>query len=255
MGADVQSRLGTVALVALFVCHAGCTGGDVDAGPDDDGGMYQDAGVDGGDLSDAGDSDAGDIDAGDADAGDRDAGEDAGDVDAGPRFLNAFTTLDEMNAMASDDGEAKYLAPIDGLPREPPLVDDCYFQNMSITPWHQVFLMGFPETATISFQDYTSWVLRRATRKWWGGSVKLYPSAVHPITGTPPVMIYTVYSESTAASTVSVEDLVEVHARMQSCIPFASSFLAFLPTDTLQNQFVVQAASALADAGIATYTP
>jgi hypothetical protein len=243
--------LSLVARVGLFTCLTACTGADVDAGFDDDGGLPGDAGSDGGSEEDAGNTDAGDADAGASDAGDADAG----DVDAGPRFLNVLTSLSDLTAMASESGEAKYLAPVEALPRELPLVEDCYFQNMAITPWHQVFLLGFEETSSITFQEYVSWVLRRPTRKWWGGSVKLYPAAVHPITGTPPVMVYSAYAEQTAASALDVDDLVEVHARLQSCIPFASNFLAFLPTDTMQNQLVVQAAAVLADAGIATYTP
>jgi len=232
-----------------------CTGGVVDAGDGDAG--EDDAGALDAGLDDAGAHDAGVEDAGAIDAGANDAGpdDDAGVVDAGPRFLNVLTSLDDMALLDSDTGEVKFLAPVDGVAREPPLVEDCYFQNMQITPWHQVFLMGFEETADISFQDYTAWVLRRATRKWWGGSVKFYPTAVHPFTGTPPVLVYTAYAEQTAASALDVDDLVEVKTRLATCIPFAVDFLAFLPTDAMQSQLVVQAASALEDAGVATYTP
>ena len=88
----VRRSLIPLLLVAASGCGHSALEALVDSGPADSGAPIRDAGLDGGDASDAGPSDAGAADAGPADAGSGDAGsatdagsvEDAGPVDGGP---------------------------------------------------------------------------------------------------------------------------------------------------------------------------
>ena len=211
------------------------------APPPADGGV-NDAGVADGGWVDAGDDDAGVVDGGAPDGGD--------DVDAGPaaRFVIELDSEDTYQALAGDTGQVKYLAPVLDVAREAPLVDDCYFQNMTVTPWHIEFLHGFDELSDMTYQEYVDGVLKKSTRFLWGGSV-FRRQEPHPLNGGP-TLAYSVYAEDSPGNRLEVDELVEVHGILQACIPYASEELVFQPQGPAQVSFVDANLDVLVDAGI-----
>lgn len=213
------------------------------------------------DLVDAGGVDAGAADASSLDAAPTDSGsEDSGSSDAaplgdaGPHFLTTLDAPEDLAGLLAPGGDVKYLSPVVGAELRPPIVEPCYFQNMQLYPYHLLFLRSFPELATLGSNDYANLVLRRPTRIWWGGGVKLYPDVAHPIAGRG-VLAWTVYHEVAGADRLVADDVVAVHERLASCARFAPELLAFLPTDPYQSTLAHAEQAALAARGVAVIFP
>lgn len=211
--------------------------------------------ADGG-AGDAGSADAAALDAALEDSGLADSG--AADVgppgDAGPHFLTTLDTAEALAGLLAPGGDVKYLSPVVGAVPRPPIVEACYFQNMQLYPYHLLFLRSFPELATLGTSDYANLVLRRPTRIWWGGGVKLYPDVAHPIAGQG-VLAWTVYHEVAGSDRLLADDVVAVHQRLAACATFAPERLAFLPTDPYQSTLAHAEQAALAARGVAVIFP
>jgi pyruvate, water dikinase len=180
--------------------------------------------------------------------------EDVGPSDAGPAFLNVLATSQDLASLGKQTGDVKYLAPVVGQPPMQPITEACYFQNMKLYDYHLQFLRSFPELVNIGTQEYANLVLRRPTRIWWGGGLKLYPATPHPIAGQG-VIAWALYHEAAGADRLGTADVAAVHAILASCVTFAPELLAFLPTDPFQVSFARAERANLAAMGVAVILP
>lgn len=240
-------------LLGLAACGDSAPGPS-DAGPDLGLDTGADAGLeeDGGDLPDVAPRDAELTDDGGqpSDAGD---GGDGGPSDAGPAYLTALPTPEALDGLLGLAGDVKYLAPVVGVPPVV-LTEACYFQNMTLYPFHLLFLRSFPGLMNLSNQEYADRVLRRPTRIWWGGGLKRYPATPHPQGGLG-VIAWAVYHETAGADRLNADDLLAVQAILRSCVTFAPNELAFLPTDPFQNSFVRAERASLLAQGVPVILP
>ena len=186
-------------------------------------------------------------------ADDDDAADDDDSASAGPAFLTTLSTPTDL-ALLADGGGVKFIAPTEDWEREPPITEDCYFQNMEQYPWHLQFLLSFPELSGLDMPTYEAWVVQPETRIWWGGAIQLWPGVVHPITGQGGVLSFVVYSDY-ADPQLSVEQIVEVDATIRSCVPFASHLVVWVPDGGGQRAFAQDAADALTEAGVGVVLP
>lgn len=193
------------------------------------------------------DSEVDDTDPNDTDPGDTDPGDTAGETtdtgDVPPLepdgWLPVLESAADLATLAKEDGEVKYLASLVGEAPPAPLVPGCYFQDMRRWEFHIQFLRTFPGLEALPLQAYTAMVLSRATRVFWGGAVEPWPAAIHPRTGQPGVIAYSVYSDDLAGSLTGA-DLVEADATLEACIPFGADLLVFVPANIIQRQLTIQ---------------
>lgn len=176
------------------------------------------------------------------------------DVEPGESYLHELASAEDLARLSVDGGEVKYLAPVAGKSPPPPLLSSCYFQDMHQFEWHILFLRSFPGLETLPNSAYTSMVLARPTRVLWGGAVRAYASAIHPRTGKPGVIAYTVYSEALPGS-LTAADLIELDATLEACIPFARDLLVFVPGDVVQRQLVVSQKPTLEEGDVDVLAP
>lgn len=190
-----------------------------------------------------------DDDAGFADAGFADAG--VVDVDD----LAVLDDEDDIAALAGEGGAIKYLAPVAGAPATPP-IDGCRFQNTTLFPFHIPYLNHLLEESggSVSFDDYIARVLRRDTRRWWGGEVLWRESAPHPITGDPGTMVFALYTEDTPGNRLVADDVRAVYALLRVCAPAFAEDLAFGPSSPEQRTTAGAIRAELAAEGIAVLT-
>lgn len=168
-------------------------------------------------------------------------------------YLTTLAKASDLAAMTGDgDGNVKYVAQVEGRAAPEPLVERCYFQNMKQHSWHLDFLRSFPGLEGLAFQAYQSLVLRAASRRLWGGSVKSWPDTPHPERGAGGVVSYSVYSD---ASGVDVAAITEVDRTLKACAPFAKDRLVFVPDGAAQLGFLMRNRAALADAGVSSLFP
>jgi len=170
------------------------------------------------------------------------------------RLENAgqFGILADFTPDAGNPGEVKYLAPVGGKPRQAPLLADCYFQDMHLYAWHIFFLQSFPELRTMSLDAYTSLVLKHASRTLWGGGLKTWPAVRHPLTNQVGIVAYSIYSETTTVDLLTEQDILEVDARLKSCMPYATSLLVYVPDDPFQENALHTLQPKLAVEGVAS---
>jgi hypothetical protein len=126
---------------------------------------------------------------------------------------------------------------------------------MRLQPFHLPFLQSLDGGEDLGFSDYIDLVLRRATRVWWGGEVRLLATTTHPLTGEPGVFAWTLYTEDTAGNRLVIDDIRAGHAVMQRCAPAFSTRLAFVPGSNEQRATAAGARDLLADEGIAVFLP
>lgn len=192
-------------------------------------------------------------DAGASDGGVTDGGPDGGVDPIDERFLNVLETPADLAGLDTEMRQGvKFLANTATSSRAEPLVEDCYFQNMNRFRWHLEFLMSFDELAELDYETYLAWVLRPASRRWWGGYVKAHPNVLHPKTQRLGIVTFTIYSDP---GTLEVDHVVEVDRIMKRCIPFATELMAFLPESVEQKAFARQAMQALEDRGVTVVFP
>lgn len=193
--------------------------------------------------------------------GGRDAGVDGGPAadagladDAGPAAPDALALLDEVDALAllaGANGGVKYLAPVEGAAPRAPLEDACAFQNTARYPYHLEYLRAQPGGEGLTYQDYLALVLRRQTRVWWGGEVRLRPEAEHPLTNAPGVLAYTLYTEDSPGNRLTADDVRAVFAALTACAPAFDDALAFTPSSNEQRITAASIRETLAEEGIA----
>jgi hypothetical protein len=189
-------------------------------------------------------------------AGPDDAADDTADVpDTGPDYRERIELESDYIDLQAEGREVKYLAMVDG--RERPLPQECLFQNTRRFPFHVQFLRGvFPdEFGELGMGAYTDLVLRRATRRWWGGELKRYSRITHPLSGRPGIAIYTVYQERGPDENLAVEELVEVDRRLKACAPLLEGELVFVPSGAEQEDHVRPLVPELNARGVAVRFP
>lgn len=180
------------------------------------------------------------------------AGQSGEPVDSLPVIQNA----DQYAALSGEGAEVKYLSIVDGTEPPPAFgVATCLFQNTAKFPYHLQFLRSLPGYGELSPERYSDYVLRRASRVMWGGSLKLLPGAPHPLTGAPGVLAYTVYTGSEPSELFTVADLAEVDRRLKENAPFAAALLAFMPDGTAQTAALPPLLEPLGAEGIAVLDP
>lgn len=186
------------------------------------------------------------------DAGVADAG--AGDAGTPNRYRTFITSDAELEDLLQDaTGYLKYLGPVRGRPVTPPITA-MHFQDTDEYPDHLSFLRSFDETSTLSPTRYVELVIRPSTRRWWGGGIgKL--GQPNPDTGAANALGYFIYSESVLHSTLSLDDIAEVDAALKMNIPYAADRIAFMPTDSRQEQQARSAASELRARGVSLILP
>jgi hypothetical protein len=182
-----------------------------------------------------------------------DAGSDDGGATRDPRtpYLTVLENAEDLELLQGEsagDG-VKYLARVDGADPFEPLVEACYFQNMRVFPWHLQFLQSFPGHAALSLDGYRDLVIRKATRRFWGGTLRRWIEARDPARAERDVITYQVYTE---AGALTVEDLVELDARLKGCMPYAQSQLMFLPDRPDQEAFLTRERENLVQRGVAS---
>lgn len=187
--------------------------------------------------------------------GDEDAGADGGRVsDAGPEAPDELARLDDVDDLAlvaGADGSVKYLAPVDGAGPRAPLEEACAFQNTARYPYHLEYLRAQPGGEALTYQDYLALVLRRPTRVWWGGEVRFSPDATHPLTEQPGVLAYTLYTEDSPGNRLTPDDVRAVFAALAACAPGFDDALAFAPSSNEQRTTAALIRETLAAEGIA----
>jgi pyruvate, water dikinase len=166
-------------------------------------------------------------------------------------FLSALDSPDDYAAMASA-GELKYLTIVQDRNGRLPDGASCTFQNTRRYSWHLQFLQSLPLYAGISFDAYTSLVTRKASRQLWAGGLKTWPTAMHPISGKPGVISFSIYGEP---GSIDAADITEVFAKLSACAPFASGLLVFVPDTPELESLIKQAGPQLITAGIPCLLP
>lgn len=173
----------------------------------------------------------------------------------GPDYLTSIGTEADYASIAGEGDEVKYLATVDG--RDPVLPHECLFQNTARYAFHIQFLRAaFPdELGTLDFDTYVSLVLDAPTRRWWGGALDRYARIAHPLSGHPGITTYTVYQSSGAGENLSVDQIVEIDARMKSCAPALAAELVFVPSGADQEDHVRPLVAELNARGVAVRFP
>jgi hypothetical protein len=181
------------------------------------------------------------------------AGGDDDDDDASPEvppYLSVLGSPADL-ALLSDGGALKYIAPTLAWEREPPITEDCYFQDMARWPWHLQFLRTLPGLESLDAGTYEAWVVQPDSRIWWGGAVQLWPGAVHPVSGEPGVLGFVLYSNSLEPG-LDVEQLLEINGILSTCVPFAAEFLVWVPDGSAQRAWAEANQEGLSAAGVFT---
>jgi pyruvate, water dikinase len=206
------------AVVVLLLGLAGCGGGGSDSP-----GQTADAGV-------------GDV------LGD-------GRADGLPHYVIRLEDSSDIAGLAAGDLSVKYLAALEPGTQPAPVDQSCVFQDMHDASWHLEFLSAFPAFGGLDLETYLNLVLRRRTRTLWGGAVQLWPGAEHALTGVPGVVSFSVYADEGVQDQLTVDDVIDVHARLSGCVGFAPQ-LVFLAQGPLQTALVRDQPEAFSAAGI-----
>lgn len=181
-----------------------------------------------------------------------DGGEDGGSDELA--YLTELRSPDDYAALALD-GELRYLAPIEGAAPSPPLDAPCVFQNMALYPFHIQFLVTLPAYSTVSYDAYLDMVLRKQSRVFYGGMLKQWPSARHPITEKDGVISYGAYQTEASGENFTIDELVFLHARLKSCIPYAEELLVLVPDGATQAAQLRGQRDALLERGVPVLMP
>ena len=175
-----------------------------------------------------------------------------------PDELQFYPVLDDVEKyddLVGAEGTVKYLAQVEGAPVTAPIDDECVFQNTALYSFHLFFLNAQPGGEDLLVDDYTSLVLQRDTRVWWGGDIRFFPEAEHPTTGEPGVLTWGLYTQDSANNRLVVDDVRQGFARLAPCLPAFEGQLAFTPGSAEQIQTTRLSQGALAAEGIAVLLP
>lgn len=170
-------------------------------------------------------------------------------------FLTTLPTPADLAFLSTaTDTDIKFLLPAQNKTPIPPLLASCYFQNMRLYAWHILFLHSFPAFADLAFDAYVNLTLRAPSRIWWGGSVQTWPAVLHPRTQQSGIISYTIYNEHRSGE-LTAESIIEVDRTLRACIPFAGDLLAFVPSDSDQQQTTQRLHNTLTAEGVAVVWP
>jgi hypothetical protein len=191
-----------------------------------------------------------------------DASDEGGSPDAGPAdgavdelaYLTTLASPDDYARLALD-GELRYLAPIEGATPEPPLDTACIFQNMARFPFHIQFLGTLPAYDTVDYNTYLDMVLRRRSRVFYGGMLKQWPSARHPITEQAGVIAYGAYQTEADGEAFTLDELVFLHEQISGCMPYAEDLLVLVPDGATQAVAFRAQRAALLELGVPMLMP
>jgi pyruvate,water dikinase len=170
-----------------------------------------------------------------------------------PRYLTRLTTADDYGRVQGEGGEVKWLAPAPGT--APLLPADCLFQDTARYPGHITFLKSFPALASLDFDAYLSLLLKRPSRRLWGGALKLFSGAVHPRTGARGLLAYFAYADDTDVDALTPDELAKIDALLKEKIPYARDLLVLVGMDPDQRQRFDAIKSDLAGRGVDLVTP
>lgn len=151
-------------------------------------------------------------------------------------YLNILNTRAEFELLAENNLlSVKYIANLKGETHPAPLVEDCYFVNASIYPWHYQFLASFPEYSEVDLRTYSRWVLYRSQRRFYGGDFQFWPEAIHPKTQKKGVYSFLVYG---ARGHLNGNDIETVYTYLNTCAPLAKDRLVFIPWEQHQKAWL-----------------
>lgn len=168
-------------------------------------------------------------------------------------YLERLETEAEYEALDGEGDEVKFLLRVDG--RDAPVPAQCLFQNTERFAFHLEFLRAsFEATKDLGVMDYSLLVLKRASRVWWGGALKHFPSVRHPSSGERGVYAVLVYDDINVGD-LETADLEEVWARLADCAPLTDRKRAFVPVGEAQTRFATDHAAALDALDIAVLFP
>ncbi len=183
-------------------------------------------------------------------------------VDAGPpppsedvTHLTELTSAVDYAVLQAEGAEVKYLLAVDGREPPSPLDAPCLFQNTRLFPWHVEFVQQFDELEEVDFVAYTDLVMRRETRVWWGGALKAFAAVVHPTTGAPGVIAYSIYHEEREGEFLSVEEYVEIDRRLKECAAYAADLLVLVGDGPGQTAYLRELQPELVARGVAVVFP
>lgn len=176
-------------------------------------------------------------------------------TEEGPAYLTELRTAYDYGLLQGPGAEVKYLARLEG--REPPSQIDspCIFQNTRRYPLHLQFLQDSGAFETIDVFEYETLVLQRASRIWWGGSLKAIPAVVHPTTGHPGVIAYNVYARASPDEVLTVDEYAELDARLKACARYASDLLVLAAEQPMEAERLRAIAPQLQEHGVAVVFP
>ncbi len=183
--------------------------------------------------------------------------DDTNDGDSDPildsRYRNLLESPTDYAALqAETGGEVKYLFQVDGRTPVAPLYAQCYFQDMHQFDWHMEFLNSFTELADLTFDDYLAYMMRSATRVWWGGAVKIWPAVPHPDTAAPGIVSYWIYADP---NNLTADDIIEIDQIVKNCVAFARDLLVYVPSDPAQKSLTLASTTQLQNAGVSFLMP
>lgn len=167
-----------------------------------------------------------------------------------PGYLNHLQDEGDIEALADGDLSVKYLAPLAPSENPSPLDNSCVFQDMHDAQWHIEFLVAFEGWADLEYETYLNLVLRSATRTMWGGSIRLWPAAVHPVSGVSGLVSFSVYAEETPGNELAVADVLTVHEQLSGCMGFDEERIVFVAEGPAQRELIQERVAEFAAAGI-----
>jgi hypothetical protein len=198
--------------------------------------------------------DAGAGDAASPEAG-TDAREDAG-TDAGEdMFLSELRGAEDYAALQGEGAELKYLASVPDAQPSPPLDVPCIFQNTARFAFHVHFLRTFSAYADLDYDSYLSLVLRRRTRVWWGGGLKLFPGVRHPLSSQRGIVSFTAYQDGGGEQNLTPDEIHTLYRQLGACAPYARELLVFVPDGGAQVAHVRSVRQQLTDLGVPVLMP
>lgn len=169
----------------------------------------------------------------------------AGDLGDRPDFLERLGSVADYALVQGEGGEVKFLGRVDGREPPAPVLDRaCLFQNTELFPGHVTFLRSLPEVGDVDFATYMTMVFKRSSRVLWGGSLKYYTGEPHPRTGARGILAYFLYADPNDVDALTVDEIVELDARLKTCVPYARELLVLVGMDVDQaTRFEAQRAS------------
>lgn len=182
-------------------------------------------------------------------------GDDAPPPIVDDRFLTTLRTPEDYAQLAGEGDELKYLVVAPGASAPVELAGPCIFQDTERFAFHVHFLRTFDAYATLDFEAYMALVLRRDSRVFWGGTLKLWSNTLHPLTQQRGVISYALYTEEGAHENPTVDEVAELHQQLSTCMAYASELLVYVPDGVDQTTWARAQRQALLDRDVPVVMP